>query len=92
MCLTVSHFDGLVLARSGFHHSVNYRSVMLLGEARVEDLEQSPELLDRFVDALVPGRAATLRAPTRQELKATTVVVHRDRRGVGEGAHGRSGG
>jgi hypothetical protein len=74
VCLTVSHFDGLVLARSGFHHSVNYRSVMLLGEARVEDASASPELLDRFVDALVPGRAATLRRPTAQELKATTVV------------------
>ncbi len=74
VCLTVSHLDGLVLARSGFHHSVNYRSVMLLGEARVEDTSKAPELLDRFVDALVPGRAATLRQPTAQELKATTVV------------------
>lgn len=74
VCLTVSHLDGLVLARSGFHHSVNYRSVMLLGEARVEDASEAPELLDRFVDALVPGRAATLRQPTAQELKATTVV------------------
>lgn len=74
VCLTVSHLDGLVLARSGFHHSVNYRSVMLLGEARVEDTSKALELLDRFVDALVPGRAATLRQPTAQELKATTVV------------------
>jgi len=74
VCLTVSHFDGLVLARSGFHHSVNYRSVMLLGDARVEDASESPELLDRFVDAMVPGRAAAVRPATEQELKATTVV------------------
>lgn len=74
VCLTVSHLDGLVLARSGFHSSVNYRSVMLLGEARVEDASKAPELLDRFVDALVPGRAAAVRPPSEQELKATTVV------------------
>jgi nitroimidazol reductase NimA-like FMN-containing flavoprotein (pyridoxamine 5'-phosphate oxidase superfamily) len=74
VCLTVSHFDGVVLARSGFHHSINYRSVMLFGEARAEDVAKRPELLDRFVDALIPGRAATLRQPTPQELKATMVV------------------
>lgn len=74
VCLTVSHFDGLVLARSGFHHSVNYRSVMLLGEARVEDISEIPELLDRFIDALVPGRAAAVRPATEQELKATRIV------------------
>ena len=74
VCLTVSHFDGLVLARSGFHHSVNYRSVMLFGKARVEDPSEAPELLDRFVDALVPGRSSMLRPPTPQELKARTIV------------------
>ncbi|MDA0352119.1 MAG: pyridoxamine 5'-phosphate oxidase family protein [Chloroflexi bacterium] len=74
VCLTVSHLDGLVLARSGFHHSVNYRSVMLLGEARIEDTAKRPELLDRFIEELVPGRAATLRQPTEQELKATTIL------------------
>lgn len=74
-CLTVTHVDALVLARSGFHHSVNYRSVMLFGRARkVEDPDEKLSKLHAFVERLLPGRWPGLRAPTRQELKATTVL------------------
>ena len=73
VCLAITHFDGLVLARSAFHHSINYRSVMLFGEAiKIEDADKS-ELLQSFVENLIPGRWETLRAMTDQEAKATTV-------------------
>ncbi len=75
VCLTVTHLDGLVLARSGFHHSMNYRSVMLFGRAEiVEDPSAKERALDVFIDRLCPGRRAELRPPTPQELKATMVV------------------
>ncbi len=75
VCLTVAILDGFVLARSGFHHSVNYRSVMLFGRAfAVEDPEEKRERLRRFLDGLFPGRSATLRPDHPQELKATTVL------------------
>lgn len=73
-CVTVSHLDGLVLARSGFHHSVNYRAVMALGTARLVPDEDKQGVLEDFVDRLLPGRWPELRPVTRQELKATTVV------------------
>jgi hypothetical protein len=74
-CLTVSHLDGLVLARSGFHHSLNYRSVMILGTARtVEDDEAKTKALHEFMERIAPGRWDEVRPPTRQELKATTVL------------------
>jgi nitroimidazol reductase NimA-like FMN-containing flavoprotein (pyridoxamine 5'-phosphate oxidase superfamily) len=73
-CLTVTHIDGLVLARSGFHHSINYRSVMALGTARpVPDADKLAALED-FVEHLLPGRWPELRPPTVQEVKATTVL------------------
>jgi nitroimidazol reductase NimA-like FMN-containing flavoprotein (pyridoxamine 5'-phosphate oxidase superfamily) len=72
-CLTVTHLDGLVLARSGFHHSVNYRSVMAFGTARVVPDEDKLAALEEFVEHLLPGRWAELRPPTAQEVKATTV-------------------
>jgi len=76
VCVTVTHLDALVLARSGFHHSVNYRSVMAFGTARlVEDATEKRHAMDRFVDRLVPGRSATLRPPTAQEIQAASVVV-----------------
>jgi nitroimidazol reductase NimA-like FMN-containing flavoprotein (pyridoxamine 5'-phosphate oxidase superfamily) len=76
VCLTVTHLDAVVLARSGFHHSVNYRSVMAYGTARlVEDEAEKRHAMDGFVDRFFPGRAATLRPPTTQEYKATTFVV-----------------
>lgn len=74
-CVTVMHVDGLVMARSGFHHSVNYRSVMAFGTAhKVEDPAAKRAALDAFVERMYPGRNAQLRPPTRQELKATTVM------------------
>lgn len=74
-CVTVTLLDGLVLARSGFHHSMNYRSVVLYGVAEpVTDPDAKRAALDVVIDHLVPGRAATLRAPTATELRATAVV------------------
>ena len=75
VCLTVTLMDGLVLARSAFHHSVNYRSVMLFGRAvQVTDPEAKTRHLQRFVEAMSPGRWDLLRPMTDQELKATTVL------------------
>lgn len=75
VCLTVSHLDGLVLARSGFHHSVNYRSAMLLGTAElVEGDEAKNVALKAFMDRVMPGRWQELRPPTKQELKGTTIL------------------
>lgn len=73
-CLTVTHVDGLVLARSGFHHSINYRSVMAFGTARAVADEDKLGALEEFVEHLLPGRWAELRPPTAQEVKATTVL------------------
>ena len=74
VCLTVTHVDGLVLARSGFHHSANYRSAMLFGRAeKMADADKTAHL-DRFIDGLFPGRSSVIRPPTRQELKATTLL------------------
>ncbi|HEX9446861.1 MAG TPA: pyridoxamine 5'-phosphate oxidase family protein [Dongiaceae bacterium] len=76
VCVTVTQLDGLVLARSGFHHSLNYRSVMAFGTARiVDDIEEKARELDRFIDRLYPGRRATLRPNEAQEIKATTLIV-----------------
>jgi nitroimidazol reductase NimA-like FMN-containing flavoprotein (pyridoxamine 5'-phosphate oxidase superfamily) len=75
VCVTVTQLDGLVLARSGFNHSLNYRSVMAFGAARiVEDAAEKASELDRFIDRLYPGRRETLRPNTAQELKATTLI------------------
>lgn len=74
-CLTVTHFDSLVLARCGFNHSADYRSVMAFGTARlVTDAEEKRRALVMMVDRLFPGRAAQLRATTEQESKATSVI------------------
>jgi nitroimidazol reductase NimA-like FMN-containing flavoprotein (pyridoxamine 5'-phosphate oxidase superfamily) len=73
-CVTVSHLDGFVLARSGFHHSVNYRAVMALGDARLVPDEDKLEVLEDFVEHLLPGRWPDLRPVTGQEIKATTVL------------------
>ena len=74
-CLTVTHTDGLVLARSAFNHSINYRSAMLFGRAqRVDDDAELAAALERFVEHLLPGRWATLRPMTAQERKATTLL------------------
>lgn len=75
-CLTVTHLDSLVLARSGFNHSADYRSVMAFGRARlVEDPEEKARALVMMVDRLFPGRTAGLRPSTVQEVKATALVA-----------------
>jgi nitroimidazol reductase NimA-like FMN-containing flavoprotein (pyridoxamine 5'-phosphate oxidase superfamily)/GNAT superfamily N-acetyltransferase len=76
ICATVTLLDGLVLARSAFHHSMNYRSAIVFGRARdVTDLDEKRRVLAAMVDRLVPGRAAEARAPTIEELKATRVLA-----------------
>jgi nitroimidazol reductase NimA-like FMN-containing flavoprotein (pyridoxamine 5'-phosphate oxidase superfamily) len=75
-CLTVSLIDGLVIARSAMHHSANYRSAMLIGRARVvEDPEEKRAALRAVVEHIVPGRWADVRAPTENELAATSVLA-----------------
>jgi nitroimidazol reductase NimA-like FMN-containing flavoprotein (pyridoxamine 5'-phosphate oxidase superfamily) len=75
VCLTVSHLDSLVLARCGFNHSVDYRSVMAFGRARIiEEAEEKARALVAMVDRFYPGRTATLRESTTQEIKATRVI------------------
>jgi uncharacterized protein len=75
-CITVSLLDGLVLARSVFEHSVNYRSVMLLGTLIALDSEADKRTaLEAFTEAVLPGRWAEARQPNRQELAATTVLA-----------------
>jgi nitroimidazol reductase NimA-like FMN-containing flavoprotein (pyridoxamine 5'-phosphate oxidase superfamily) len=75
VCFTVSLLDGLVMARSGFHHSLNYRSVMALGKAElVEGDEAKLATLEAFSERIAPGRWPELRAVTKQELKGTTVL------------------
>jgi uncharacterized protein len=74
-CLTVTLVDGLVLARSIFNHSINYRSVVVLGRAAaVEDRDEKLRALEAFSDRLVPGRWAHVRPPTAKELKATSIL------------------
>jgi len=75
VCLTVSFLDGLVLARSGFHSSVNYRSAMVFGQAqKVTDPDEIVRVLDIFIDRIAPGRVAEIRPPNDQEIKSTTVL------------------
>jgi uncharacterized protein len=75
-CLTVTLVDGLVFARSIFNHSVNYRSVIVLGEARaVTDPEEKRAALAAFAERIAPNRWADARPPTPQELKATSILA-----------------
>jgi len=75
-CLEVTLVDGIVLARSAFHHSINYRSAILYGSARaVEDPAERERALEAFTDRLVPGRWAHVRPPSPKELKATAVLA-----------------
>ena len=75
VCLTVTLVDGLVLARSAFHHSINYRSVVVFGTAHeVEDYDEKRFALLAFVDHVVPGRRTDTRPPSDGELRATRVV------------------
>lgn len=77
VCLTVSILDGFVMARSGFHHSVNSRSVMLFGEAHLVPDDQKEARLTAMIDGLWPGRAQALRPNSEQELKATSILSMR---------------
>lgn len=74
-CVTVTHLDGLVLARSAFHSSMNYRAVMVFGRATaVTDPDDKVRGLDLLTDHLLPGRRSELRESTRKELNATTLL------------------
>ena len=76
LCVTVTHVDGLVLARSAFHHSVNYRSAVILGTARLVDAPaEKLEALRVFTEHVMKGRWEDVRQPTEQELKATSVLA-----------------
>jgi nitroimidazol reductase NimA-like FMN-containing flavoprotein (pyridoxamine 5'-phosphate oxidase superfamily) len=75
VCIAMTLVDGLVLARSAFHHSVNYRSVVIFGRAAmVEEKEAKLAALFAFSEHVIPGRWNDVREPTEEELKATTVL------------------
>ena len=75
ICLSATLIDGLVLARSAVHHSVNYRSVVVFGRPEpVEAPDEKSEALALFTEKLIPGRWGDARLPTAQELKATGVL------------------
>ena len=75
VCVTVTLLDGLVLARSAFHHSMNYRSAVVFGQGRLIETEQEKlAALEVLTEHIVPGRWQDARRPNRQELDATTVV------------------
>jgi nitroimidazol reductase NimA-like FMN-containing flavoprotein (pyridoxamine 5'-phosphate oxidase superfamily) len=75
VCVTVTLIDGLVLARSAFHHSMNYRSVVVLGTAtEVTDPEHKRRAFNALVEHVVPGRSAQVRGASDQELNATSVL------------------
>jgi nitroimidazol reductase NimA-like FMN-containing flavoprotein (pyridoxamine 5'-phosphate oxidase superfamily) len=74
-CVTITIVDGLVLARSAFHHSMNYRSVMIFGRAvPVDDLDEKKAALHALVEHVVPGRTADAREPSAKELRTTLVL------------------
>ena len=75
VCVTVTLLDGLVLARSAFHHSMNYRSVVILGQAtEVTEPDEKQAALKALVDHVMPERWDDVRNPSAQELKATSVI------------------
>lgn len=75
-CVTITLIDGLVLARSAFHHSMNYRSVMVFGRATlVEDGPEKLAAFDALVEHVVPGRTADARPPSDDEIRTTSVLV-----------------
>ena len=74
-CVTVTLLDGLVLARSAFHHSMNYRSVVVMGTAvEVTDREEKVRAFERLVEHVVPGRSADVRPPNEAEIRGTLVL------------------
>ncbi len=76
MCVTVTLVDGLVLARSAFHHSMNYRSVVVFGHAQpIDDLDERRAALDVLVEHIVPGRTGDARASSEKEVRGTLVLA-----------------
>lgn len=76
VCITITVVDGIVLARSVFHHSINYRSVVLFGKgAAIEDDQARLRALELFTERLIPGRWQDARPPSAIELKQTTIVA-----------------
>jgi nitroimidazol reductase NimA-like FMN-containing flavoprotein (pyridoxamine 5'-phosphate oxidase superfamily) len=76
VCITVTHTDGIVLARSVFNHSINYRCAMLYGHGRlITDPDEKLDVLYRFTEKLIPGRWDDTRPSTEQELKGTAAVA-----------------
>ena len=76
VCVTVTLVDGLVLARSAFHHSMNYRSVVAFGAAKIiTDENEKMEALRLFTEHIIPNRWSEVRSPTANELKATTILA-----------------
>ena len=75
LCLTATRLDGLVVARSGFHHSMNYAGVTVHGIGRLVEGAEAARALDAIVDHLLPGRSAEIRGMTAQEMKATRVIA-----------------
>ncbi|HEY8544177.1 MAG TPA: pyridoxamine 5'-phosphate oxidase family protein [Acidimicrobiales bacterium] len=90
VCVTVTLVDALVLARSAFHHSMNYRSVVVFGQAeRIDDPDEKLRALEVLVEHLVPGRSAEVRAPSPVEARQTLVLaVPLDEVSVKRRAHG----
>lgn len=75
VCIAVSLMDGLVMARSGFHHSINYRSVIVYGDAKlVDDPAEKLSALEVFMEKIAPGRWPELRPATDKEIKSTRVL------------------
>ena len=75
-CVCVTLLDGLVLARSVFHHSMNYRSAVIFGTARIiESVDEKTQALERITNHIVPGRCTGARAPSRKEINATSVLA-----------------
>ena len=76
VCITITHVDGIVLARSVFHHSINYRSAVLFGKGLViEDEQAKLQALEAFTERLIPGRWQDARTPNAIEVKQTTVIA-----------------
>jgi len=90
VCLSVTHVDGLVLARSVFHHSMNYRSVVAFGKTRlVETAEERWLAAEKFTEHVIPGRWADARSPNKSELKKTMfIAVEMEEASVKFRAHG----
>lgn len=74
ICVTITLVDGFVLARSALHHSMNYRSVVIIGKPEVVPAEEKAEVLDALVERLVPNRIPSLRPMTEQDVKGTSVL------------------